>query len=87
MNDPFENNIVIDTIELDDADFNPNLSKIKSSKLYTMNGLLIKEVVGEDINLKETFSTLDLPDAVYILETEDYSGHVERIKFVQVKNQ
>ena len=47
----------------------------------------LQKVRAKDINLKETFSTLDLPDAVYILETEDYSGHVERIKFVQVKNQ
>lgn len=75
------------TFDVTACDFNPNLTKIKSSKLYTMNGRLIKEVYGDDINLKETFSTLDLPDAVYILETEDFSGHVERIKFVQVKNQ
>jgi ATP-dependent Lon protease len=38
MNDPFENNIVIDTIELDDADFNPNLSpeeeKIQNEEIH-----------------------------------------------------
>lgn len=38
MNDPFENNIVIDTIELDDADFNPNLTpeeeKIQNEEIH-----------------------------------------------------
>lgn len=38
MNDPFENNIVIDTIELDDTDFNPNLSpeeeKIQNEEIH-----------------------------------------------------
>lgn len=41
MNDPFENNIVIDTIELDDADFNPNLSpeeeKIQNEEIHPVS--------------------------------------------------
>lgn len=41
MNDPFENNIVFDTIELDDADFNPNLSpeeeKIQNEEIHPVS--------------------------------------------------
>jgi hypothetical protein len=68
------------------CDFNMFSMKIKTARVYSMNGTLLSEINGDDINLKETFSTINLPDAVYILETIDYSGHIERIKFVQIKS-
>jgi hypothetical protein len=73
------------TYNITACDFNMFSMKIKTARIYSMNGTLLSEINGEDINLKETFSTLNLPDAVYILETIDYSGHIERIKFVQIK--
>jgi hypothetical protein len=68
------------------GDFNLNGLMIRTSRIYTMSGQIIAEVNGEDIDLKSTFSNADFPDAVYILETVDYNGHIERIKFVQIKN-
>ena len=73
------------TYDVTACDFNIFSMKIKTARVYSMNGTLLNEIYGEDINLKETFSTINLPDAVYILETIDYSGHIERIKFVQIK--
>jgi hypothetical protein len=73
------------TYDITSCDFNMYSTKIKTSRIYSMSGTLLIDINGEDINLKETFSNINLPDAVYILETIDYSGHIERIKFVQIK--
>jgi hypothetical protein len=73
------------TYNITACDFNMFSMKIKTARVYSMNGTLLSEINGDDINLKETFSSLNLPDAVYILETIDYSGHIKRIKFVQIK--
>lgn len=74
------------TYDITACDFNLYSMKIKTSRIYSMNGTLLLEINGEDFNLKETFSTLNLSDAVYLLETIDYSGHIERNKFVQINS-
>ncbi|MGV3609785.1 MAG: hypothetical protein ACO1N0_02475 [Fluviicola sp.] len=75
------------TFDLTSGNFSLGALRIKTMRIYNQNGSLVKEANGENLDVKTTFSGMTLPDGVYILETVDFDGGVERIKFIQLMQQ
>jgi len=66
------------------AYFDLNALRIKTMRIYTQSGLLVKEVNGDNIDVKSAFSDIMLSDGIYIIETIGFDGSIERIKLVQM---
>lgn len=72
------------TFDMTACNFSLDALRIKTMRIFNQSGSLIKEVNGEDLDVKATFTDMILPDGVYILETVGFDGSMERIKLVQL---
>lgn len=75
------------TFDVTTCNFSLDALRIKTMRIYNQSGSLLKEENGEDLDVKAVFSNMILPDGVYILETVDFEGGIERIKLVQLMKQ
>jgi len=72
------------TFDMTVGNFSLDKLRIKTLRIYTQSGNLVKEANGEDLDVKAAFNDIILPDGIYILETVGIDGSIERIKLVQL---